>query len=471
MTDVLMRAVDLFLKGINIFFVLYLIGYSTFLFLSAVVGSSELFKKKQQYRMMSTIRNDYYIPISIIVPAYNEEVTVTATVTSLLALDYNLYEIIVVDDGSKDKTSQVMIDTFHMAPVRMPIRRQLNCKEEEFVYETKVGNVHVTLIRKKNGGKADALNMGINASRYPYFICMDADSVLQYDSLRKITIPLVENEHVVAVGGAVRPANGAVIENGRVVSYHMPGNLLASMQTLEYDRSFLASRILLDKFNGALIISGAFGLFQKDLVIAVGGYQTSSMGEDMELVMQLHEYCRANRIPYLIKYANDAICWTQVPESLRNLRTQRRRWHIGMFQSLWDHRQLALNPHYGLVGLVSYAYFLFYELLSPYLEVLGLFSVLLAYLVDLLNVRFALLFLGIYTLFSAVMSLTSFFARVQTLDLSLSARDAMKAVELCLFEITILRSVLVYTRFFALIGYRKNKKNWGQIKRKKINIR
>ncbi len=471
MTDTIMKVADIILDIINVFFVIYLVGYSTFLFLSVAVGSSELFKKKQQYRMMNAIENDYFIPISIIVPAYNEEVTVTDTVKSLLALDYKVYEIIVVDDGSTDDTSKVMIEQFQMEPVRMPIRRQLRCQQEEFVYEAKVRNVHVSLIRKKNGGKSDALNMGINASRYPYFICIDADSVLQHDSLKKVALPLLENENVVAVGGSVRPSNGTVIENSRVVSYRLPKNILASMQTLEYDRSFLAARILLDKFNGALIISGAFGLFQKQIVIEAGGYDPNNMGEDMELVVKLHEYCTANDIPYLIKYATDAICWSQVPENLRDLMKQRRRWHIGLFQSLWLHRHLIANPKYGPVSFISYSYFLLYELLSPYIEVFGLLSVGMAFLLDMLNYRFALLFMMIYAVFGAVMSLTSFFARTQTLDLKLSFWDVLKAIGLCFFEVTFLRIILAFTRFFSLFGYRRKKRSWGKIKRKKIDIR
>lgn len=469
--ETIMWIVDLILAIINVFFIIYLIGYSTFLFLSVTVGSSELFKKKRQYRMMNAIQNNYFIPISIIVPAYNEEVTVTSTVHSLLSLDYKVYEIIVVDDGSKDDTSKVMIEEFKMSPVRMPIHRQLKCQQEEFVYETKIHNIHVTLIRKKNGGKSDALNMGINASRYPYFICIDADSVLQHDSLKKIALPLLENENVVAVGGSVRPSNGAKIEKGHVVSYKLPRNILASMQTLEYDRSFLASRILLDKFNGALIISGAFGLFQKKVVIEVGGYDVSTMGEDMELVVKIHEYCTSNDIPYLIKYATDAICWSQAPEKLRDLMKQRKRWHIGLFQSLWMHRHLAANPKFGPVSFISYTYFLFYELLSPYIEVVGVLSVVIAFFFDMLNINFTLMFMGIYAAFGAIMSLTAFFARTQTLDLKLSFWDVLKAVGLCFFEVTILRTILAYTRFFALFGYNKKKRNWGKIERKKIDIR
>ena len=262
--------IKLFLEWVGYFFIAYLIGYSTFLFLSVVVGSLELYKHRRQEMFKSILPSDYYLPISIIVPAYNEEVTVADTVRSLLTLEYRAYEIIVVDDGSKDRTSEVLAETFDMHLVHRPIRRQINCQREEYVYETRAQKVPVTLIRKKNGGKADALNMGINAANFPYFICMDADSVLQYDSLRRIAQPVLEDGKVVAVGGIVRISNDVELENGRVKRYRLPRSILAFMQVLEYDRSFLASRILFDRFNGSLIISGAFGLFKKDTVIAVG---------------------------------------------------------------------------------------------------------------------------------------------------------------------------------------------------------
>lgn len=290
--------IKLFLEWVGYFFIAYLIGYSTFLFLSVVVGSLELYKHRRQEMFKSILPSDYYLPISIIVPAYNEEVTVADTVRSLLTLEYRAYEIIVVDDGSSDATSEVLAEAFDMHLVHRPIRRQINCQREEYVYETRAQKVPVTLIRKKNGGKADALNMGINAANFPYFICMDADSVLQYDSLRRIAQPILENGNVVAVGGIVRISNDVELENGRVKHYRLPRSILAFMQVLEYDRSFLASRILFDRFNGSLIISGAFGLFKKDTVIAVGGYDNKTMGEDMELVVKLHEYCTINGIDY-----------------------------------------------------------------------------------------------------------------------------------------------------------------------------
>ena len=470
MNDQIFGIIKSVLDGINIFFIIYMIGYSSFLFLAVVTGSSELYRKKQQDKLKNTLMKDYFIPVSIIVPAYNEEVTVVETVKSLLALDYNLYEIIVVDDGSKDTTSKKLIEAFDMQPIRRPIQRKIACQPEEFVYETAMQKVPLTLIRKKNGGKADSLNMGINACRYPYFICMDADSVLQHDSLSKIVRPLLENENVVAVGGVVRPCNGAELERGRVKKYKLPSNILACMQVLEYDRSFLASRILFDKFNGSLIISGAFGLFKKDTVIAAGGYDHSTMGEDMELVVKLHEYCVLNDIPYCIKYATDAICWSQAPERLRDLCKQRKRWHLGLFQSMWKHRIMLFNPKFGAVGIISYFYFLVYELLSPFIEIFGVASMIVAFAVDLINGPFMLLFFLIYAIFGCVLTLTAFFARTQTIDLEISVGDVVKAVLLCFFEICVLRFVLAFVRATAFVGYKKKKLNWGRIERKKINI-
>ena len=263
-------AFQVFFHGVGIFFVLYMVGYASFLFLSVTVGTASLYNSKRNNALKNELQRDYYMPVSVLVPAHNESITIKATVDSLLSLDYLLYEIVVVDDGSTDGTAQVMEEAFHMVRVNRPIQRKLPCQTAEAVFETNEYKVPITLIRKKNGGKADALNMGINMAKYPYFLCIDADSVLQRDSLKKIVRPVLEDDRVVAVGGAVRPCNGAEIQDGRLVKYRMPKKLLACMQVLEYDRSFLASRILFDKFNGNIIVSGAFGLFKKNVVMEAG---------------------------------------------------------------------------------------------------------------------------------------------------------------------------------------------------------
>ncbi len=456
---------------IGIFFLVYLFGYATFLFLSVIIGSTTLYTSKKKTILKNQLEEDYYIPVSIIVPAYNEEVTIVDTIKSLLMLNYSLYEIIIVDDGSEDDTSEKVIDAFNMKKIARPIPIQISCQELRYVFETKGHKVPITLIKKNNGGKADALNMGINAAQYPYFVCMDADSVLQHDSLEKIMKPILEYDNVVAVGGVVRPCNDVEIQNGKIVKYQLPRNVLACMQVLEYDRSFLAARILLDKFNGNIIISGAFGLFKKETVIAVGGYDTSTMGEDMELVMKLHVFCKKFNKPYVIKYASDAICWSQAPEKLKDLCKQRRRWHIGLFQTMMRYRTMFASTKYGLVGMISYMYFLMYELLSPYVEIFGVITVIIAIAENLINVPFMISFFLIYALYSAILSLTAFFSRVQTIDLQLKVTDVLKAVLLCFFEISFLRFIIAWVRTTALIGYKKKKKNWGRIERKKINVK
>ena len=466
MTD----AFKLFFNYVGIFFILYMIGYASFLFLTVAVGSSTLYQLKRRNTLKNELLQDYYVPVTIVVPAYNEEVTIASTINSLLSLKYRLYEIVIVDDGSTDHTAQILRDTFHLYQISRPIHRMIPCQPERAVFETQEFKVPITLICKANGGKADALNMGINASKFPYFVCMDADSVLQYDSLEKIVRPVLEDGTVVAVGGAVRLCNGTEIQNGHVISYHMPKQIIPCMQVLEYDRSFLAARILFDRFNGSIIISGAFGLFKKSVVIDAGGYDPTTMGEDMELVVKLHVFCREHAIPYRIRYATDAICWTQAPETLKDLCKQRRRWHIGLYESMSCHRRILANPKYGLVGFISYIYFLIYELFSPYIEIFGIFTVALAFAVDLINVPFMALFFLIYVAYSTILSLTAFFARIHTIDLKLSVSDIFKAIALCALELSCLRFILAWVRATSLIGYRKKKQSWGSIQRKKINF-
>ena len=465
----MMDAIKLFLFFVNVFFVIYLIGYSTFLFLSVLSGASLLYQKRRDEQLKGTQRRDFYIPVSIIVPAHNEEKTVVDTVFSLLEQDYRLFEIIVVDDGSTDNTVRDLVAAFHMRRIQRPVRRRVACKKETAIYEAVRKNITITLVSKENGGKADSLNMGINVSQYPYFLCIDADSMLQKNSLYEIVKPVLEDDRVVACGGQVAVSNGIRLVKGEVRDYSMPRKFIVAMQVLEYERSFLASRIFMNNFNGNLIISGAFGLFKKETVLLAGGYDASTMGEDMELVVKLHAFCRANHLDYSIQYAPDAICWSQVPGSLKDLMKQRRRWHIGLFESLMKYRNVVGKKEYGLMGTISFLYFWIYELLSPYIEVFGLLTIGLAYAVNLINEPFMILFFIIYAAFGCILTLISFFSRLYMQNMRISLRDAIKAVFLCGFELVGLRFILMLVRMNALIGYRKNKHNWGTLVRQKHN--
>lgn len=450
-------------------FACYLIVYATFLFLSVIVGANIMYARRRRSYYENKLDVKSFIPISIVVPAHNEEVTIIETVRSLLALDYDKYEIVVVDDGSTDSTSKKLIDSYHMHPVIRPIQTRIPCQPVEQVYECYDQKVSITLIRKKNGGKADALNMGINAANYSYFICMDADSVLQYDSLRRIVAPILEDDKIVACGGAVMLCNGVTLKDGRVVTYDLPKNVIACMQAVEYSRTFLASRLLLDSFNGNLIISGAFGLFKKDTVIAAGGYDHDTKGEDMELVVKLHDFCVLNKIDYTIKYAPDAICWTQAPERLKDLRTQRKRWHVGLFQCMVKYSNFFFNPKMGPVSTVSYLYFLLYELLSPFIELFGLLLSVLIVALGIINLRFAVTFFFVYVLYGMILSITSYLTTIHLQGLTFRPVNILKIIGLSLFETTVIHFVLLWTRATALVGYRKNKRNWGTIQRNTIN--
>lgn len=456
-----------FFYVVGVFFVFYLLIYASYLFISVALGAFRLYQKDKMLQIKNELKHDFYFPVSILVPAYNEEVTILDSVNSLLELDYRLYEVIVIDDGSKDKTSQILIDAFCLKKVNKPIRRVINCQEATAVYEGRKGSIQLTLIRKKNGGKGDSLNMGINAARFPYFVCIDADSMLQKDSIERIVQPVMEDDRVVAVGGMIRVAQCIDMEDGKIVGYHLPWNLLSAMQAMEYDRSFLASRILLDRFNGNLIISGAFGLFKKDIVIAAGGYDHETLGEDMELVMKIHAFCRSNKIPYVIRYEPNAVCWSQVPNSIRDLGKQRRRWHLGLFQSLFKYRHIFLNRNFGLLGTISYFYYLMYELLSSNIEVFGLLVTMLAAVKGYLNIPFMIGFYLLYSAYGSILTITAFFQRIYTQKLKISQFDMIKAILLCFAENIFFHFYLAFVRATAFIGYRKKKLQWGQIKRNK----
>lgn len=459
--------VDKFMEGVGWFYLIYLLTYASYLFLSVTIGALQLYQRDRMIKFRNELKHNYYVPVSILVAAYNEEVTIVDSVKSLLELNYRLYEIIVVDDGSKDNTAKKLIEAFQLKPVSRPIHRRLECKPHKAVYEAMVGNIKLTLISKLNGGKGDALNMGINASRFPYFLGIDADSLLQKDSLEKIVQPVLEDDSIVAVGGLIRVAQCVEMVGGEVKGYHLPLNIITCMQVVEYDRSFLASRILMDQFNGNLIISGAFGLFKKDIVVAAGGYDSNTLGEDMELAVKLHVFCRNNNIKYSLRYEPNAICWSQTPGSLKDLMKQRRRWYLGLFQSMTKYYRVFANLRFGLVSFVSYMYYLLFELLAPAIEVFGIVAIVIAWNFGILNIPFMIKFFLLYSLYGAILTITAFFQRIYTQNLKITLSDALKAVFICLLESLFFRYVISFVRVTSFIGYKKKKKEWGTIKRVK----
>jgi cellulose synthase/poly-beta-1,6-N-acetylglucosamine synthase-like glycosyltransferase len=343
--------------------------------------------------------------ISILVPAYNEARGIVDSVRSLLALDYPQLEVIVINDGSTDDTIARLTAGFGLRKVARPMPPYLPCQPARGTYAPR-SQLRLLVIDKDNGGKADSLNAGINFASYPLFCSVDADSLLEQDALAKTALPFIEDPYrTVATGGLVRVANGCRVEHGRVLQARLPGSRLPMFQVVEYARAFFGARTGWSALNGLLIISGAFGLFQREAVIAAGGYRTDTVGEDAELVTRLHRACREAGRPYRIVYVPDPVCWTEVPESIRFLRRQRRRWHRGCVETLLIHRRMMLNPRYRTVGLVSLPAMLLFEVLGPVVELTGYLVTLAAVIAGTLATGSFLLFLALAVLYGLILTL------------------------------------------------------------------
>jgi cellulose synthase/poly-beta-1,6-N-acetylglucosamine synthase-like glycosyltransferase len=345
-------------------------------------------------------------PVSIVVPAFNEESGIAECVRGLLRLRYPTLEVVVVDDGSTDGTFDALREAFALAEVPKVIPGTIPTLGAVRSAHVAADGAPLLVLRKDNGGtKADAANTGINVARYPLVCVIDADTVLDRDALLHVVEPFVTDpDRVVAVGGSVRVANGCRVLAGEVVDAQMPRSWLARIQVVEYLRSFLLGRVGWSRLRGLMIISGAFGLFRRDVVMALGGYDPRSIGEDAELVARIHHEMRRARRPYRLVFVGEPVCWTEVPESLSGLRSQRRRWSLGLAQTLWAHRAMILNPRYGRVGLLVVPYFLVFELLTPIVEVVGLGAVALSLALGIVDAEFAAVFFVVAVAYGVFLS-------------------------------------------------------------------
>jgi cellulose synthase/poly-beta-1,6-N-acetylglucosamine synthase-like glycosyltransferase len=338
------------------------------------------------------VYSDFEPPVTVIVPAYNEELTVVATVRSLLQLRYPQFEVVVVNDGSKDRTLSGLIEAFNLRPFPEVLRVRLKTACVRGVYRSP-DHPELRVIDKENGGKADALNTGINAARYPLFCALDADGILQPDSLRRVVRPFIEDSRTVATGGIIRVANGCDVVGGWLVRAGPPRSLLGLFQVVEYCRAFLFGRLGWNPLNSVLVISGAFGVFHKETVVASGGYRTDVAGEDMELVVRLHRLLRRAGRPYRITFVPDPVCWTEAPESIPVLRRQRVRWQRGLCESLALNIDLMLGGSGGCVGWIAFPFALIFECLSPLVETAGYLVFVASLLAGRVDLAFALGFL------------------------------------------------------------------------------
>lgn len=411
----------------------------------------------------------YTKPVSIIVPAYNEEAGIVPSVRSLLSINYPLFEIIVVNDGSTDHTLTKMIEQYDMKEIQKVVRKQVEAKPIRKIYQSSIFP-NLYMIDKENGGKADALNVGLNFSHFPYFCSLDGDSVLEQDAFLKVMKPIIDsNEEVIASGGSVRIANGCQIESGHILNIGLSNNPWVVMQIIEYLRAFLLGRIGLSRHNLLLIISGAFGVFSKQWVVAAGGYKTDTVGEDMELVVRIHRLLKEKGEKKKIVYVPDPVCWTEVPEESTFLRRQRRRWHRGLFESLWTHRKLTFNPKYGSIGFISFPYFWIVEFFGPVIECLGYIFMILCLFLGGMYIEFAILLFFLSFLYGSLFSMAAVLLEEWSLTKYPKVSDILKLFLYSLTETLWYRPMTVLWRCEGIWQVIKGEKSWGEMKRKGVS--
>ncbi len=403
-------------------------------------------------------------PITLIAPAYNEEATCVESVRSLLTLQYPAFEVVVVNDGSKDRTIERLTEAFDLTPADRMASGTVPTAEIRGILTSR-SHRNLWVVDKVNGGKADALNAGLNRCRTPIFCAIDADSILDRDALSRIVRPFLEDRTTVAAGGVVRIANGCVVRDGSVVEVGLPSSFLAQLQALEYLRAFLAGRVGWEAAGSTLLISGAFGAFRRDLVAAIGGYDTATVGEDMELTVRLHRYCLERGIAYHVAFVPDPAAWTECPTTFRVLRRQRDRWQRGLIETLVKHRAMLFRARYGRIGLIAFPFYFFMEMLGPVIEGFGY----LAFAATLASGRGSGQYFTAFLLVSIVLGSVLSIAAVALEELSFhrypKSADLARLIWLGVAENFGYRQMTMFWRLTGTFSALRGKHGWGKMER------
>ncbi|WP_289137495.1 glycosyltransferase [uncultured Brevibacillus sp.] len=460
-----------FLLYYGVFAVYYVIAINSLYFIILMFSFKSIMgilKSSVYSRFQSLSGSRHVPPISILVPAYNEELTIIENVRSLLSLNYPKYEVIVVNDGSKDDTLQVLIEEFQLtSSEHMPMQPVLQTSKIRGIYHNPAFP-NLYLIDKGNGGKADSLNAGINLSHYPLIASIDADSLLEKDALIRIAKVYMENpEETVAIGGDIRIANGCKIEDGVVSDIRLPDKFLPMMQSVEYLKAFLGGRIGWSAINGLIIVSGAFGVFRKDYVVKVGGYREGYPGEDMNIIIKLHKYMLENNLPYRVAFCPDAVCWTQAPDSFRILGSQRRRWGRGNLKNMIEYgKNMVLRPKYKVFGMLTLPFNILFETLNPYFRITGLLALIGYTLLDMTNAHVLLIYGLLNLLYGVLLGIGSLLLEEIAFRRYPRFKDIVKMLFYTILMFFGYRQIGVIWRFLGHIEYLRNNNSWGTMTRK-----
>lgn len=414
-----------------------------------------------------TFANPLAPGVSVIVPAHNEATVILESVTALLQLRYARTEVVVVDDGSRDSTAAILVDAFDMVPDRMAVASAI--EQEGATIETLRSRVHpgLILVRKESvGRRSDAVNAGLRVASHELVCMIDADSILDPDALLHVVQPFIDDDRVVAAGGVVLPSNGATVRAGRIVSTRVPRSIIVRTQVLEYLRAFLVGRSGWSSLNGLLIISGAFGIFRRQAVVDLGGLDAASLAEDADLVVGLHRMMRERGVPFRVVFCPEPVCWTEVPSTLKVLRKQRERWSQGLGELLWKYRHMIGRPRFGVLGVVTMPYFVLFELVGPFVELLGIAMIALGLVTGTLPWSLLWMYVGASVLLATLGSLAAMLVEEVSFARYPRARDVGALVWAALAEPFWFHFLHSWWRAVGVVrALRRKESEWGEMAR------
>ena len=445
--------------------------FTTYLVLTIFSAISlRKYLRKNSYVDYNTIVSSPLAPsISVIAPAFNESQTIVDNIRTLLSLYYNNFEVVVVNDGSKDDSMEKMIENYDLEKVNYYFDYRLPCKRIRGVYKSRNRSFKkLTVIDKINGGKADSLNAGLNVCKNDLVVSIDADSIMEPDALLKMVKPFMEakEKKVIGTGGVIRIANSCDISGGHINKVNLPKKFIPRAQVMEYTRAFLMGRMAWSELDGLLLISGALGMFDREVVIKAGGYHTDTVGEDMELVVRMRRYMTDKNMGYDVVYIPDPLCWTEVPTTLKVLARQRSRWTRGTMETLFTHRKLFLNPKYGKLGMLGYPYWLVFEYLAPIIEFLGILWFIFLAITGNLNWPFFLLLFGFVYFFAISLSVWSVLFEEMTFHKYERRRDVLRLIGTAFLEPIFYHPLVMLMSIKGNLDKIFNRNSWGKMERK-----
>ncbi len=449
--------------------------YSFVLLLSYVliaiysVGETRRYIWKNSFTDYRVLATSVHAPsVSILAPAYNEGKTIVDNVRSLLSIYYANLEVIIINDGSKDDSLEKLIQAYDLEKTDYFVNEQLSTKAIRGIYKSRNSIYNkLIVVDKENGGKADALNVGINVSSNDYLVCIDVDCILEQDALLKMVKPFLEqtDKRVIATGGVVRIANSCVIEDGRLIKVKLAEDYLPRIQILEYIRAFILGRMAWSRLNGLMLISGAFGAFDKEIAIKCGGYNHNTVGEDMELVVRMRRYMEERNEKYVVTYIPDPLCWTEAPATFKILGRQRNRWIRGTFETLMMHKRMFFNPRYGLLGMLSYPYWFFFELCAPLIEFFGLIFFLVFVWNGFITWDLFFSFFLFIVCFGYLYSSFAILMEVFTFNQYKRRVDILRLLLTGMTEPFYYHPFVVWSAIKGFLDLLKKKKGWGEMTR------